>query len=341
MRIEGSYYELENDMKNKILHYLGRGWLFGFALILAAGLLWIQTNKAARTGNNTSTAITSKAKNVPIQNLSPYGDFQAMSLEQLKTLQVKLTYVGVQNAAIATVAFTTVFNTLDLDKFKPFRRTGISYGNDDFVPVQTFNATPQEMKDTIDNVAALPNVTAGGVASKSYLSFSMLNTSGGTKVFEAVLNKADTSELFAKLRLALHANKAGQRKISEMACALDVVEPERPVDVNSKVNVSLSGVRLDRATGHFVNVATVKNISTENIIGPLSLVLELQGGVNLFNSDGQTCGTSPQGRDFIDVPLTNNTLLPGATAQVKLEFENVDQEAIKAITKVLAGPGAR
>jgi hypothetical protein len=328
-------------MRSKILHYLGKGWLFVFALILIAGLLWLKPNKAALLKDNASTVMTSKPKNVLIQNFSPYGDFQAMSLEQLKSLQVKLTYVGVQNAPIATVAFTTAFNTLDLTKFKPFRRVGISYGNDDFVPVETFNASPEEMKDIIDKVAALPTVIAGGVATKPYLSFAMLNTSGGTKAFEAVLNKTDSAELFTKLRLALNANKGGLRKLSEMACSLDIVEAERPIDVSSKVNVTMSGVRLDRASGHFVNVATVKNISTETILGPLSLVIQLQGNVGLFNSDGQTCGTSPQGRNFINVPLSSNTLLPGATAQVKLEFENVDQEAIKPTAKVLAGPGAR
>src|SRR5215216_6848272 len=52
-------------------------------------------------------------------SFSPYSDFQAMSLEQLKTLQVKLTYVGIQGKAIASLAFTSSFNTLDLNKFIP------------------------------------------------------------------------------------------------------------------------------------------------------------------------------------------------------------------------------
>ncbi|MCI0562395.1 MAG: hypothetical protein MN733_28245, partial [Nitrososphaera sp.] len=61
----------------------------------------------------------------------------------------------------------------------------------------------------------------------------------------------------------------------------------------------------------------------------------------LFNADGTTCGTSPVGREFINLPLTGNALPSNASVQVTLEFENPDRVSIKATTKVLAGPGAR
>lgn len=271
---------------------------------------------------------------------SPYADFQAMSLKQLKTLQVKLTYVGVQDKGLPSVAFTAPFHVLDLNAFVPFRRPGISYSNDE-VKVQTFSATPEELKLLIDHVAVLPSVTAGGVTAEPYLSFALLNTSGGTKAFEAVLNNTDTADLFAQLRLALQSNPVGLRRLSEMACPLDLLEPERPTDVTRSVRVALRGVRLNRSTGRFVGTATVTNISAQNFPGPVSLVFDLEGSIRVFNANGTTCGTSPQGREFINLPLTGNVLPPDGSAQVNLEFENPDLQPVKATTKVLAGPGAR
>ena len=273
--------------------------------------------------------------------LSPYSDFQAMNLEQLKTLQVKLTYLGIQNVPIPSVAFTTSFQVLDLNAFKPFRRPGIRYSNDDFVPVQTFTASPTEMKAIIDNVAVLSNVTAGGVAAGPYLSFALLNTVG-PKAFEAVLNRADTADLVAKLRVAIQGNKAGLRVLSEaITCTLDLLEPGRPVDVTTSVNVAISGVRLNRTTGRFVGTATVTNTSGQSLSGPVSVMLDLGGNVTLFNADGITCGISPVGLTFINLPLSGNVLPSAGSAKVTLEFENPDAEPIKATTKVLAGPGAR
>lgn len=275
------------------------------------------------------------------QMFSPYSDFQAMNLEQLKALQVKLTYVGIQDKAFPSLAFTSSFNTLELSLFLPFRRPNINYSNDDS-EVETFTASPEELKALIDNVATLPNVTMGEVATEPFLSFALLNTSGGTKAFEAILNKADSSDLFTQLRLALQSNKVGLRRLSEMACRLDLLEPERPMDVSANVSVAISGLRLNRTTGRFVGTGTVKNNSASSISGPISLVLDLEGvGVRLFNADGTTCGTSPVGREFINLPLTGNALPSNASVQVTLEFENPDRVSIKATTKVLAGPGAR
>jgi hypothetical protein len=268
---------------------------------------------------------------------SPYSDFQAMSLDDLKTLQVKLTYLGPRKDILSTVAFTSTFNTLDLSKFVPFRQPGFDYDADD-LSVQTFSASPAELKAVIDNVAMLPAVTAGGVASPPYLSFMLLNTLGSTKVFEAILSKADTADLFAKLRLALASNKDGLRKLNDMACPLGVLESGTPTDVSAQVGVTLGGVRINRATGRFVGTATLKNNSAVAIAGPVSLLLDLPGSVSLFNSDGTTCGTTPRGREFINVPAG---LAAGASAQLTLEFNNPDSEAIKPTTKVLAGPGAR
>ncbi len=284
---------------------------------------------------------------------SSYAEFQAMSLEQLKSLQVKLTFVGEQARPIPSVAFTSIFHTLDLGKFVPFRRSGINYSNDELA-VRSFSASPEELKALIDGVGTLPDVTAGGVAEEVFLSFALFNSAGpghpshdahglhaGDRAFEAVLNQSDAAAVLGKVLRALQSNSLGSRVLSAMACSLDVLGPDRPIDVSGKVTVAVSGVRLSRTTGRFVATATVKNNSPDTIPGPVSLVLDLEGNVSLFNADGQTCATSPEGREFINFALTGNALPPGESAEVVLEFNNPDREGIKPTTKALAGPGAR
>lgn len=293
---------------------------YGFGATLMAVCIFLQAHYAAAQG------------------LSPYTVFQAMSLEELKTLQVKLTYVGPQQDITPSVGFTSTFNKLDLNLFVAFRRPGLNYNNDDLA-VQTFTASPAELQALIQHVGTLPNVVSGGVSGE-VLSFALLNTSGGTKAFEAVLGKSDSIDLLAKLRLALATNKTGLRRLSELACPLALLEPTRPTDVLSQVSVTMSGVRLNRTTGRYVGSATVRN-NASDLLGPVSLVLDLSGSVILSNADGTTCGTEPVGRAFINLPLTNNTLPAGASVMIGLEFENPNNEPVQATAKVLAGPGAR
>jgi len=271
------------------------------------------------------------------QSFSPYSEFQAMPPEQLQTLQVKLTFLGEQAEVVSTVAFTATGNTLQVDLFKAFRRSGFDYAND-AKGVQSFTAATGELKAMIDLIATLPNVTAGGVASQPYLSFAMLNTVGGTKAFDATLNKADTLALFGKLRIAFQNNAPAMKKLESLACPLAVLDPQRPSDVSNAVAVSVSGLRLNRATGRFVGTATIRNTSTNSVGGPISTVFIPAGNVRLFNASGFTCGVSPSGWDFINVlgPLT-----PGSAASFNVEFVNLDLEPVRLTTKVLAGPGSR
>jgi hypothetical protein len=275
------------------------------------------------------------------QMFTPYSEFQAMTLNQLNTLQVKLTFVGAQEGPIPTVAFTSPANVLDLSKFVPFRRPDISYANDE-IAVKSFTASTTELKAVIDDAGMIPAVVAGGEAADTYVSFALCNTvATSVKVFEVVLSHDDTVVLFQALRKALATNAEGLRIVNEMGCFIAAREPGVPTDVSAIAPVSLSGVRLDRATGRFVTTASVKNTSASVITGPVSLVLIFPGTVKLFNASGLTCGTSPVGRDFIDFPLVGNVLPADGTAQVKLEFTNPDSEPISPTTKVLAGPGSR
>jgi hypothetical protein len=276
--------------------------------------------------------------------LSPYSDFQAMTPGQLSTLQVKLTFVGFQEKPVQTVVFTSPTNTVDVGKFAPFQQPGINYANDNFPPV-TFSAAPTELQAVIQEAGKVPAVMAGGVAAEPYISFSLFNIVGGVdKAFEVILNQTDGIALFQALRTALAGNRTGLLIVYDMGCQTALREPGQPLDVTSKVSISLAGTRLNRATGRFVGTATVKNVSPDSIPGPVSLVLYLESEgntVRLFNADGYTCSTSPEGHDFINLPLTGNQFSPQASAEVTLEFINSERVPVRAETKVLAGPGGR
>jgi len=281
---------------------------------------------------------------VPIarsQSFSPFSDFQSLTTTQLTTLQVKLTFAGPQEKPIQTVAFTATGNTLDLSKFVPFQRPGIPYGNDEG-NVRSFEVSVQELQSMLQKVAQIPAVVSGGVANSIYVSFAMVSSvTPITKGFEAVLNFTDSGALFQALRSAFDGDAAALQAINDMGCRITLLPPGVPNDVTTNASVAVSGLRLNRTTGLFVGTATVTNNSGSSISGPISLVFELPGGVSLANSDGHTCATTPEGRAFINLPLQNNALAPGASVQVGLQFNNPNLGPIQPTIKVLAGPGAR
>jgi len=259
-----------------------------------------------------------------------------MSLSELATLQIKLTYVGIQDKGIPSVGFTSS-PSFDASLFVPFRRPNVDYSNDN-AKINRFTASAQELQAVINNVATLSNVTAGGVDPNQFLSFAMVNPGVGGKCFEAVLNDVNTAALFAQLRLAFQNNPTGLKRLNDLGCPLTVLDPARPSDATAQVATSFSGFRVNRTTGRFVGVATLMNKSTSAIGGPISLVVNLTGNVRLFNASGTTCGILPAGVSYIDVP---NALAAGASIPITLEINNPDSEVITPSLKVLSGVGAR
>lgn len=157
--------------------------------------------------------------------------------------------------------------------------------------------------------------------------------------FDADLNATDGWGRGASWRNAPLKTTA-RAQLPVQSCAPHLLGPQRPVDVTSQVTMTMSGVRLNRATRRFVGAATVKNNSA-HLPGPVSLVIELAGSVRMFNADGVTCANDPAGRPFVNLPLENDMLLAGATVLTTLEFENPQNEPVRVTAKVLAGPGAR
>ncbi len=150
-----------------------------------------------------------------------FKEFQAFNVEQVRTLQMKLTYVGEQDKPVPTVAFTSHFNVLDMGKFKPYRRPGFHYGNDDLPNLWAFTCSPEELQKIIKAVGEIRVVRRGEVIGE-FISFMMHNTTpDGDRVHEAILD-ADTSKLlFEKIKAALDpANKEGIGTIDQLTRVL-------------------------------------------------------------------------------------------------------------------------
>lgn len=131
-----------------------------------------------------------------------FKEFQAFDPQQLRTLQVKLTYVGAQDKPVPTVAFTSNFNVLDLQKFKPYRRPGFDYSNDDII-VWTFVCSPEELQRIIKSVGEIRAVRRGEVIGE-FMSFMMHNTTPvGDRVHETILNADTTKLLLEKIKASL------------------------------------------------------------------------------------------------------------------------------------------
>src|SRR5262245_54096420 len=179
------------------------------------------------------------------QTLSPYSDFQAMSLADLGKLQVKLTYVGNQNAGLGTILFGAPGNVLNAGLFIPFRRAEQAYANDDVGQIK-FTASVQELKAMIDSVAVVTDVTDGDVDPGGIVSFSLLSTAGDTtKVFEAIVNSTSGSELFAQMLAALKTNATAVSTLRPFGCGAAILPAAPPADVQAQLQVKAGGFRAD------------------------------------------------------------------------------------------------
>jgi hypothetical protein len=273
------------------------------------------------------------------QAFSPYSDFLNMTPQQLGTLQVKLTYLGIQNKVLPSLGYSAT-NPFNLSLFTPFYRPGFSYGNDN--SIKTYTVTTTELQAILTQVGTLSTVTAGGVAAIPFISFSMSgNINNQNEVFEAIVDAPTALQLFSALRAALQTLPPIVSTLTIMACPTALTDPGIPTDVTSQTHVSLSGVRLDRSTGLFVGTATITNTSSSAIAGPVSLILGLRNGIKLANATGNTCLISPVGAGFINPTLSGGALAPAAAVTVTVQYSNPNQQPIQPTVKVVAGSGSR
>jgi hypothetical protein len=283
-----------------------------------------------------STALTRPGA---CQTYAQYGYFEGLSAADLGRVQVKLTYLGLQNLPVATVAFAVSNNPAHLSLFVPFRRPGFSYNNDRFAR-KSFSVTSQDLKAMIESVGTLPNVTSGSADAKGFVSFALLDTLGDTqKVFESIPDAAATRGLFGALLTVFQANGDAFRTLREFGCAIDALPNNSPTAVDGLVSVRFSGVRADRsAKGQYVGRVRVKNTSTGALAAPLLLVVKISGNATLLGASAATCQTDFSGQPFVILSSTSG-LAPGATTERVLCFSNPSLEKFNVSFHVYSGPG--
>jgi hypothetical protein len=273
------------------------------------------------------------------QAFSPYSDFQTMSLADLATLQVKLTPMSeYENAGLSAVLFGASESVLNAGLFVPYRRPDQTYISDDAGHTK-FTATAQELKGLIDSVGTLPNVTDGDVDPGGYVSFSLLNTAGGTKIFEAIVDNANGRELFGRMLGAMKDNAVAVRTLRRFACVVAMLPSSPPADVQSQVQVKAGGLRADRQTPtEYVGKVRVTNTSGSTISTPLYLILVVHADADLLGADGQTCNIAPPGHPFV-ILKPSGGLAPGAFIERTMRFTNPSKSKLNVEFKVFAGPG--
>lgn len=276
------------------------------------------------------------------QTLSPYSDFQAMSLADMDSVRIKLTYGGPQDHLLATLVVVRNGASPSIVSFTPFRRSGFEYSNDDG-PIGTVGASRQDLKAIIDNVGTLPRVTAGGVDPNGYVSFALMSTIGGTiKVFESIVNDTTGRDLFGQTLRALTANAEATRDVRRLGCDVAMMPQDPPTDVGGQVTVTFGGLRADRsAKGHFVGKVKVTNHSASAVPAPVTLlVIRTGGNAALVDDDGVTCVLQPKGVAYVNLDVGSG-LAAGASVEKVLHFANPSQMKFDVSFRAVAGPGTR
>lgn len=276
------------------------------------------------------------------QVLSPYSDFEALSVADMDSVRVKLTYGGPQDQPVMTLALTGTTTEVPIGAFVPFRRSGFDYSNETVGVLKT-GASREDLKAIITNVGTLPRVTDGGVDPGGRLSFALLSTTGGTtKVFESIVNDTTGGQLFSQMLAAVSGNQSGSRRLLSLGCAVSMLPTGVPASAEGQAVVHLTGLRQDRhVKGQFVGKVIVTNQSASTLASPLTLVvIRKSGNAVLIQEDGFTCNIEPRGASFVNLAVGAG-LGPNASVQRELRFDNPSQMKFDLTFRVFAGSGTR
>jgi hypothetical protein len=132
----------------------------------------------------------------------------------LQTLQVKLTYVGPQLKGRSSVVFTTFYHLLDMDWFRPLRRAGLSYANDD-VDVWSFTVAPDEMTRVVATLARTEVVAAPRASALAHVSLMLVLEKSrlGDVAIEVILDAAQSAEVTDAILEALDSGNGVARTV--------------------------------------------------------------------------------------------------------------------------------
>jgi len=271
------------------------------------------------------------------QIFSPYSDFQAMTVSQISTLQVKLAYVADVGPPAQSILFAASQSSVNVALFTPYRRPSFTYRGDE-LDEDSFITTAQTLKTMIDSVATLSGVTDGNVDPGGYVSFALLNTVGGTKAFEAIVDSTNGPALFGKLLQVFASDAAARNTIRGFGCGLGMLPRSALTNVTSSTTVTASGLRLDRTSSQYVGKVRVTNTSGSAINAPLILTVKANGDMSVAEADGQACNIGDPGSFYVTL-LGTGSLGPGANIEKTLHITNPGEIKLHVSFKVYAGAG--
>lgn len=132
----------------------------------------------------------------------------------LRSLQIKLTYVGPQGKPLPTVVFTTFYHLIQLHWFLPLRRANLHYNNDD-IAAWTFTVAPDEILRVVKALVGLQATQAPAQANDPFLSLmlAMQDSRLGPVEFESVLDRANTEVVIGAIHAALDKSNGLARTV--------------------------------------------------------------------------------------------------------------------------------
>ena len=293
-----------------------------------------------------------KGAEVAQKRVTTLQSLDDLSSRVLSTALVRIEFLGPQRGLLLPLVFTIKGRELDWRRFRAV--PGLEIG--DSVNAYTklsFTVTVEDMKRFIEAAKAVVILKD---ETEAWLSLVVVAGSGPQqKAFHGWVSRQKAGEFFILMRNALRAdprdisimnggaNYEAMNVLQSFGCALGLLPQVIPAkDVTNAVAVARGGLRFNFQEHRFESTVTLKNISTEPIRAPISLVVDLSSSnTSLANAHAHTCVTQPAGRAFLTLPLPTEVFKPGQILEAVLVFTGTEGEDIEFTTKVLATPGER
>lgn len=132
----------------------------------------------------------------------------------LRTLQIKLTYVGNQHKPLPSIVITTFYHLVRMEWFFPLRSSHLHYTNDE-VALWHFTVTPEEILRVVTVLGSLPVLQNPNELNVPCLSvmFVLYDSRLGDMATEVVLSRPDAEVLVDALYGALEASNGVGRTV--------------------------------------------------------------------------------------------------------------------------------
>lgn len=284
------------------------------------------------------------------QRVTTLQSLTQLSSEDLSTVIVRIDYHGASEKSPAIV-FAIKGTQIDWKRLRavPSLELGDSEGR---YTRLSFKVTAEDMKRFIEG---MKSVVRPKPDAESWLSLAVVAGSGPQqKAFLGSVSREKAGEFFIRARNALRAdpkdisimngaaNYEAMNALQSFGCGLGLLPKVIPAkDVTNAVAVTRGGLRFNYQEHRFESIVTLRNISSEPIRAPISLVVDLSQNISLANAHARTCVTTPAGREFITIPIPAEVFKPGQILETLLVFTAPEGEDIEFTTKVLATPGER